>query len=837
MVLIQELIASRRQVDRLLDHQQQLLSMLVASHPALQPLPQQANFAQQTLPALLAQPPAAHQQAPPAAQPSYQAAPSAGSLNGRPPPGAAGTAPVQPSTPSKAPPPSIVTQLLGNLGAVQGSQGAPSDSLSGASILEALDLAQTGDVLADVNLNGTAATAAAAPAEPRTPAAPAAPPKEEEEPPAVPLPELEPGARNAWWMERLHVALLARGYYSGDDDVQSWTFGEGTKDALTSFQADFRLPVTGLSDAATWTLLLSELPEFRRDLFKEVASGKAPVWPPGSERQLPPKPAAAAPVAASAPVKKPAPAAPAAKPAAAPPPPVAPPAERTPAPSQVAPITAFFSTSAPAGQLEINPSFVAFEGEEDPMDFDPRAFYASQQEGSGVPVKAAVDSRPPTMEHGDLGGFFMENLHAALLRAGFDPSFREVDRGKFGDETLEAVKGFQSMRQLPVTGLVDEATWAMLLKDEADLRQEFVSAVVLGSASASAALQQAQTGHSQSNGNGAGPHATAVTAPSVASSSEGGTSSAAQASAPVETAVLLPPALCLGSALPEDDHIVWISRLHRVLVSNGFYPPDEEVEDLDFGSGTHEAVMYAQASAGVPETGVVCPDTWRWLLRDVEHEVACEVRAALGGEAWAGWYAAPGGDQGARAVPAPSTSSSAADERALTASLEALEARNVAASSIRVAAANSARDNAAVAAHNASEAASPVWPVVMDGDGGQAVAVLQRALAVAGYHCGEDEPRWWQAGSETINALRTFQACNGLAETGVCDAAAWLSLMRAVKAEGSTLEELRAHLQSLPSEDEENYSSDISTEQQAGRVWLIGEQRWEQRGSKSTVDA
>lgn len=36
------------------------------------------------------------------------------------------------------------------------------------------------------------------------------------------------------------------------------------------------------------------------------------------------------------------------------------------------------------------------------------------------------------MERGDRGGFFMEVLHAALLRAGADPSYRDVESGRFG---------------------------------------------------------------------------------------------------------------------------------------------------------------------------------------------------------------------------------------------------------------------------------------------------------------------------------------------------------------------------------------------------------------------
>jgi hypothetical protein len=58
---------------------------------------------------------------------------------------------------------------------------------------------------------------------------------------------------NAWcaleapMLHHLQVALLARGYYSGDNDVQSWIFGEGTAEALAQFQSDNKLPATGKS--------------------------------------------------------------------------------------------------------------------------------------------------------------------------------------------------------------------------------------------------------------------------------------------------------------------------------------------------------------------------------------------------------------------------------------------------------------------------------------------------------------------------------------------------------------------------------------------------------------
>ncbi len=52
-----------------------------------------------------------------------------------------------------------------------------------------------------------------------------------------------------------------------------------------------------------------------------------------------------------------------------------------------------------------------------------------------------------------------------------------------------------------------------------------------------------------------------------------------------------------------DDDIMWVSRLQRALVGQGFYPSDEECEEWLFGEATQEAVLSAQASGGLPETG------------------------------------------------------------------------------------------------------------------------------------------------------------------------------------------------------------------------------------------
>lgn len=71
------------------------------------------------------------------------------------------------------------------------------------------------------------------------------------------------------------------------------------------------------------------------------------------------------------------------------------------------------------------------------------------------------------------------------------------------------------------------------------------------------------------------------------------------------------------------------------------------------------------------------------------------------------------------------------------------------------------------------------WAILLEGDGGREVHSLQVALLEKGYFCGEDEMEWWMFGDSTANALRTFQACCDLPESGVCDERTWRALLGA----------------------------------------------------------
>lgn len=95
------------------------------------------------------------------------------------------------------------------------------------------------------------------------------------------------------------------------------------------------------------------------------------------------------------------------------------------------------------------------------------------------------------------------------------------------------------------------------------------------------------------------------------------------------------------------------------------------------------------------------------------------------------------------------------------------------------------------------------------------VHTLQILLERAGYGVDEDELRWWQFGSTTANALSTFQACEGLPETGVSDARTWRRLMGSENARPEDITNVCS-----------GDSNDEDLEDMTGRVWLLGEQRW-----------
>ncbi|WIA44064.1 hypothetical protein OEZ86_010425 [Tetradesmus obliquus] len=228
-----------------------------------------------------------------------------------------------------------------------------------------------------------------------------------------------------------------------------------------------------------------------------------------------------------------------------------------------------------------------------------------------------------------------------------------------------------------------------------------------------------------------------------------------------------PPLLNLG-----DDDIFWVSKLHSGLMAAGFYPSDEEVENWFFGEATQGALLMFQACNDVAETGTTCDASWRKLLGEAEY------------------------------LAAHAASSSSSSNPAAAAEAGSAQGQEVITYSF--------------SSSSSSSKGSSSWPVLLEMDGGREVHALQVALGRQGYHCGDDEMRWWQFGSSTLDALKTFQACNGLPESGATDERTWLALL-GPEATPDQLQELRG--------EESSYEEDLA-EPEAGAVWLLGEQRW-----------
>ena len=92
------------------------------------------------------------------------------------------------------------------------------------------------------------------------------------------------------------------------------------------------------------------------------------------------------------------------------------------------------------------------------------------------------------------------------------------------------------------------------------------------------------------------------------------------------------------------------------------------------------------------------------------------------------------------------------------------------------AAAASAQSKAAAQAH--SHPLPPPPDLIEGSDDLYWVNALQNLLDSHAMHCGDEEAEDFYFGGRTRAALETFQACEGLPETGICDEKTWLKLVR-----------------------------------------------------------
>ena len=257
----------------------------------------------------------------------------------------------------------------------------------------------------------------------------------------------------------------------------------------------------------------------------------------------------------------------------------------------------------------------------------------------------------------------------------------------------------------------------------------------------------------------------------------------------------------------------------------------DEVADFMFGPATAEAVATFQACHGLPDTGVVDGPTWHALLV-----------ARFNAEGMEDNETAADKDDIADAV---------------TAALAAPPPWG------------SRVDGGGAATHTSGPTTSAplkcTWPALRRDDGGTDVALLQTLMSCHGYYCDEDESTYWTFGPTTEDALRTFQACAQLPDTGITCAVTWKALLstlpRTEIVSSDEEQDLRvittaavkdllakpafgfdfdALLTAHPKDGFEalvgavvDASKDLARDGEGGSadgaIWLLGEQRWARR--------
>ena len=94
----------------------------------------------------------------------------------------------------------------------------------------------------------------------------------------------------------------------------------------------------------------------------------------------------------------------------------------------------------------------------------------------------------------------------------------------------------------------------------------------------------------------------------------------------------------------------------------------------------------------------------------------------------------------------------------------------------------------------------------------------------------DDELEFWMFGDTTENALKTFQACSGMPESGVVDEEVWSKLCEGMEGEVCSVEYMEEKT-SGTSEAEEADPYNIDRAKQG--VFLLGEGRYEDPGKLS----
>ena len=265
-----------------------------------------------------------------------------------------------------------------------------------------------------------------------------------------------------------------------------------------------------------------------------------------------------------------------------------------------------------------------------------------------------------------------------------------------------------------------------------------------------------------------------------------------------------------------EDDIYLMATMQSCLNDAGFWAGEEDEADFYFGPSTADALCYFQASAGLPETGVCDAETWGALLGAERHAWG-PPPGAVGFEE-AGDAAAPA------SLSAAAASAKAWSETAVTALVEDEDASASGREDLwgdEKSRNKKAFDDLARREKSDPSASKDAkkWPVLRPEDGGWETHKLQVLLDEQGYYSGEEDMEYWFFGITTQNALGTFQASNGIPDTGLTCADTW----RVLLGEARFAMDAKAALETV---GDGEFPLDLSRQD---RVFLLGENRFEDR--------
>ena len=281
----------------------------------------------------------------------------------------------------------------------------------------------------------------------------------------------------------------------------------------------------------------------------------------------------------------------------------------------------------------------------------------------------------------------------------------------------------------------------------------------------------------------------------------------------------------------DEDDIYLMATMQSCMNDAGFWAGEEDEADFYFGPSTVDALCYFQASAGLPETGVCDAATWRALLGPERFEWG-PPPGAVGFEETANVSSATqkvetreASTDAEKELSAAAASAKAWSETAVKALVEDEDASATGREDLW--GDEKSRNKKAFEEIRLRESENPdaamrdakKWPVLRPEDGGWETHKLQVLLDEQGYYSGEEDMEYWYFGTTTENALGTFQASNGIPDTGLTCANTW----RALLGEERFAMDAKAALETVGDGD---YPLDLSRQD---RVFLLGENRFEDR--------